>query len=226
MTAPVDGRAGILVRIFAAVCAIAICIPSARAWTSAAYFPVVRSVHQDAIQQVLGKSGLRPEQLQALSVMQSIVDKNQAAGQSDEHAMTGIETPSQWNSVDAQRRVFISRSNEIVAGALEQAIADRQAGRDVDAMAPLGVALHILEDATSPAHEGFQTWPFDVSWFQEANHIRQEYFYPTDTGSDSLKSHLESVVRFAYCVYLGSGQVPASYFDAQGRLALSGTCAH
>lgn len=45
-----------------------------------------------------------------------------------------------------------------------------------------GKGLHSLQDATSPAHAGFQPWVTNPSRLMEVRHIAQELFYP---GMDS-----------------------------------------
>jgi hypothetical protein len=46
----------------------------------------------------------------------------------------------------------------------------------------LGVALHTLQDATSPAHAGFQIWTGKESLTEQISHVTQELMYP---GKDS-----------------------------------------
>ena len=41
-----------------------------------------------------------------------------------------------------------------------------------------GVGLHVLQDATSPAHSGFQIWTGNESLIEQARHVAKELFYP------------------------------------------------
>lgn len=53
----------------------------------------------------------------------------------------------------------------------------------------LGVALHAIQDATSPAHGGFQEWTGEESDMDEVNHVVQEYSYP------GINSNLQKVTN-------------------------------
>ncbi|CAG5010771.1 hypothetical protein DYBT9275_04810 [Dyadobacter sp. CECT 9275] len=55
-------------------------------------------------------------------------------------------------------------------------------GKIYDAYFEFGVGLHALQEATSPAHSGFQHWGDNVSATRVVGHVRQEMFYP---GSNS-----------------------------------------
>lgn len=41
-----------------------------------------------------------------------------------------------------------------------------------------GIGLHTIQDATSPAHGGFQVWTGHEDWKQEAAHVLKEFLYP------------------------------------------------
>ncbi len=47
----------------------------------------------------------------------------------------------------------------------------------------LGVALHTLQDATSPAHGGFQLWTGKETKEEEIDHVSQELFYPGENSN-------------------------------------------
>lgn len=53
----------------------------------------------------------------------------------------------------------------------------------------LGVALHPIQDATSPVHGGFQAWTGEESDLDEVNHVVQEYSYP------GINSNLQKVTN-------------------------------
>jgi hypothetical protein len=55
-------------------------------------------------------------------------------------------------------------------------------GKEYDAYFQLGVGLHVLQDATSPAHGGFQEWNGDENIFELIKHVFKELKYP---GKDS-----------------------------------------
>jgi hypothetical protein len=51
------------------------------------------------------------------------------------------------------------------------------------------LALHTLQDATSPAHGGFQLWSGRESYQEEAAHVLKELQYP------GLNSNLQRVTN-------------------------------
>jgi hypothetical protein len=123
---------------------------AACAWSSKNY-PMFQEVHQLAIKNVLG-STLNATALQQLQDEQDAVDRDQAAANSDKHAMTGITAAGQ--NVAAQKQQYIAKAETLVRKDLELAIQSRTSpnGDSGKAMAALGQAIHALEDATSPVH--------------------------------------------------------------------------
>jgi hypothetical protein len=71
------------------------------------------------------------------------------------------------NDADA----FVRKQFEIAKNLLIQ-------GKIEDAYFQFGIGLHTLQDATSPAHAGFQSWSDHETKTQLFNHIKQELFYP------------------------------------------------
>jgi len=62
-----------------------------------------------------------------------------------------------------------------------------KAGDIKDAYFIFGIGLHVLQDATSPAHGGFQPWGSNEGLGQEIMHVTQEYTYP------GVNSNLQNV---------------------------------
>jgi len=188
----------------------------AGAWSSKD-FPLFDPVHQMAIQNVL-KNLVSAQDLTALMDQQAVVDQDQNANQSFEHAMTGIENANQKPAV--QRQLYIQKTEDFISRNLADAIAKRKAGARPAAMIALGTALHPLQDATSPVHEDFQPWRFDESWIAATQHISQERFYPDDSMSPGYRARLEGVVRWAYDIYIEKAPMPHQFFDASGALQI------
>ena len=46
-----------------------------------------------------------------------------------------------------------------------------------------GLGLHTLQDATSPAHSGFQEWRNDLSIIEKWNHVKVELRYPGENSN-------------------------------------------
>ncbi|WP_430406827.1 hypothetical protein [Fluviicola sp.] len=51
-------------------------------------------------------------------------------------------------------------------------------GNKEKALFILGVALHAIQDATSPSHGGFQEWTGHENNWEKAGHLGGELFYP------------------------------------------------
>ena len=190
----------------------------AAAWTSV-QSPVTSAVHQKAIENVLGKQ-LDPSALVVLENEQALVDKDQKPAQSAEHAMTGIVDGSHFETTE--RPLYIAAAEMLLRGDFVNAITARKSGNVAAALPALGKALHILEDSTSPAHRGFQTWAYNEGIIGSAVHVFKERNYPTDKSSDKYQSHLEGVVQYGYDIYMERKPMPPHFFNpTSGQLLLA-----
>ena len=73
----------------------------------------------------------------------------------------------------------------------------------------IGNVIHLLQDATSPAHTGFQPWDGDT-WSEAAyQHVERENF---DPGADSA---LAAATLNAWG-YLDAAQLPEDFFNGLG----------
>ena len=190
------------------------CATSCLAWSSK-QFPLFDPVHQMAIEKVVG-SLVSADDLAELKRQQVVVDQDQKAVESFEHAMTGLE--SKDDTLEAKRPVFIALTEKFIADNLTDAIAKRKSGDLRGAMTPLGKAMHALEDATSPAHEGFQPWHDNESYYEIAQHISRERLYPNDTGPDGRRAKLEGAVRLIFDIFIGKLDMPDHFFNTDGTL--------
>lgn len=59
----------------------------------------------------------------------------------------------------------------------------KEAGKEYEAYFWFGIGLHTLQDATSPAHSGFQSWGDHVSMSRQIAHVLKEKFYPGKTSN-------------------------------------------
>ena len=171
---------------------------------------VVQPVHQDAIRIVLGAS-VTPEQLQVLVDRQTYMDTFQHPEDQPLHAMNGL-------GQDRGRSIQVA--NRFVAEEMKQARAEW--GKSPEAFEHLGNLLHTLQDATSPAHSGFQTY-YD-GFPLNAIHGAREAIYPVDKQDRAL---LEGATRWGYDMAAGKAPVPDHFFDAKtGQLALPDRYTH
>ena len=133
------------------------------AWASQAGF----YVHQRATYQVIGINLSRSEN-KILADAQVYADgaQFQNGESSYRHAMSGPgQTPDEARA----------QANEFVRGQFEKAWA---AESREDALFQFGIALHALQDATSPSHEGFQQWTGHETRGQQIQHARKELINP------------------------------------------------
>lgn len=82
-------------------------------------------------------------------------------------------------------------------------------------------ALHTLEDATSPSHEGFQSWNQNESPFLILQHCMAERLYPDGDGQQGYRARLEGSVQWGYDIFTGKTPMPAAFFaSGTGTLLL------
>jgi hypothetical protein len=192
------------------------------AWTSVSG-PLTDDIHQKAIDRVL--TSMSAADRKVLEDQQPLVDKDQEPLQSAEHAMTGIDKAGE---VDAEeKKNYIGLCEALVQKELMAAIDARKANNLQAALPALGKAMHILEDATSPAHREFQIWSYNFGIWEMARHVFQERVYPDDSTPDRYQSHLEGVVQYTYDIYTEKIPMPARFFDpASGALLLPTSYLH
>jgi hypothetical protein len=186
----------------------------AQAWTSAKG-PWSDDIHQMAIDRVLGNL-LSDASRQILKDDQTLIDKDQSAEQSAEHSMTGMTGDGQVEAT--QRAAYIAKTEQLLALNFKAAIDSRKAGNEPQAMHALARTLHALEDATSPAHSGFQVWSSNFGLWEMAMHVFKERSYPSDDGTHNYKTKLEAAVLYAYNLYLEKTPPPAHFFSGDGCL--------
>lgn len=124
-------------------------------------------VHQAAIERVIGPHVSKAE-LAVLKRSQAIADAKQYQGgdSSFRHAMRS------GNQTVAEARAM---ANQFVRSQFEKAWS---APTREQALIEFGVGLHALQDATSPAHTGFQQWTGEETWGETLGHIRSELYDP------------------------------------------------
>lgn len=124
------------------------------------------------------------------------VDEHQSLRDSYMHAMR-----APFQSKATARR----RANGFVRGhllAAERLLCDCQPHWD-QALYEFGTALHTVQDATSPAHAGFQTWFGFWNPIRAYLHVRKEGF---DPGPDS---GLDDATIWLWTFFVCKDQAPA-----------------
>jgi RHS repeat-associated protein len=165
-------------------------------WSSMWIPFIAEPVHQMAIDNVL-RGVVSDRGLQILKETQTGVDELQRAEEQPLHAMNG-------EGQDRERS--IAQANRYVA---EKLTAAKDRFGSWSGYVLLGSAIHTLQDATSPSHEGFQTYhdhyPDDVF------HSLLERHYPA-AGTEDRKL-LEGATRWAYDIAAGKAAMPDHFFD-------------
>ena len=190
------------------------CYDSFGLWTtSSSFFLVVPDglplTHQNSIRRSI--SGLTEHDYDILDAATLEVDARQETTYSYRHAM---RAPGQ--TIDEAKY----RSNDYVRGNLFVAQTYLCCPIDRDkALHYFGLALHTIQDATSPVHTGFLEWKgiWGVQEIFEAGfHIAGENFDP------GLGSRLDKATALLWTTYFkcykdaGAGHFPNNFFDGLG----------
>jgi hypothetical protein len=139
--------------------------------------------------------------------------------------MTGITEAGQNEAT--QRIYYIALSEDLIHEALRSAIAAKRLNKNKEALTALGKAIHALQDATSPAHCGFQVWSYSFGIWEMARHVLSERVYPDDSTTKRYESHLEGAVQYAYDIYKENQPLPGHFFDSiHGQLILPDSYLH
>ena len=88
-----------------------------------------------------------------------------------------------------QRNPELARqdANEFVRSQFRTAWEAQEAGDDRRALHEFGLALHALQDSTSPMHHGFQLWTGNESWPDKIGHGYDERIDP-GSGSELYRA--------------------------------------
>ncbi|HTD40144.1 MAG TPA: RHS repeat-associated core domain-containing protein, partial [Mucilaginibacter sp.] len=161
--------------------------PTAPPWASKGPF----KVHQRANANGINRNGkaknreekkLRDLEIRGLNEGTVWADKkeHQIASWDFLHGMTPSE---------AVRGTFVNLANEAIRAYYAKALMYLESGDTEQAYKWLGVAIHPLQDATSPAHSGFQVWRGDGT-DDENGHVEKELDYP------GINSNLQKVTNY------------------------------
>jgi RHS repeat-associated protein len=101
---------------------------------------------------------------------------NQTANRSYMHAMRNGDT-------NETRASACQKSNAFIQKVASKALAEKRKGNMHHALFYFAVALHTMQDSTSPSHRGFQPWSDHVGKEEELEHVTKEMIYP-GKGSD------------------------------------------
>lgn len=176
-------------------------VNTAAAWPSKPGF----NVHQRAVGRALFNK-LPASDIRMLqdAVKEADNAEYQTKEMSHRHAMTqeGLTKP--------QARKM---ANDFVRSELETARRFQAAGNRPEALRHLGFAMHAMQDATSPAHQGFQVYHGDHGAIPLAKlgvHVVEELHDP------GPKSNLDKATEKAYKYFTGELPMPKDFFAGLG----------
>jgi RHS repeat-associated protein len=166
-------------------------------WPSTFWLPV----HQQSIDRALpGVSASRREGLK-VAVEEADSAEFQTSQMAFRHGMRGP------GETEGRAR---SEANAFIRSEIEQAQNYEKMGADADAMAHLGLAMHALQDATSPAHEGFQEWR--TEWNSYAS-LHAEIHGSKERKPDAeQRGRLDRATRDSWDYFTGKKEMPADFF--------------
>lgn len=98
-------------------------------------------------------------------------------------------------------------ANAFVRAQFDKAFALKAEGNEEQALFEFGVGLHVLQDATSPSHGGFQEWTGKEGLWKTVVHVFEELFYP------GYKSNLQKVTNQALEWYKTESLPEGNLFD-------------
>jgi RHS repeat-associated protein len=111
---------------------------------------------------------------------------------------------SSGNNVNKSKK----QADEFVRKQFKAARKSLNKGDIENAYFELGVALHTLQDATSPAHGGFQIWTGEENLLEEIDHVSQEVAYPGTT------SNLQGITIWFLDIFESGSELPSgNIFD-------------
>ena len=108
----------------------------------------------------------------------SDADDHQTGKYSYMHAMSDNDPDAKQTPDQAK-----TQADQYVRAQLEKGKLLLKQGKVYEAYLEFGKGLHTLQDATSPAHGGFQPWSSHPGALQIINHITQELWYPGEQSN-------------------------------------------
>jgi len=166
------------------------------------------TTHENAIHRAI--PGLTAADYDILDAAQVEVDESQGTALSYEHAMRdGLANQSVSQARDLANQ-FVRQHLILARKLLCKCPSDRK-----EALHMFGMALHTIQDFTSPAHTGFQPWNGDGSGHRSEAivHLMKEDYDP------GAGSQLDSATAWLWTFFAcppSAPQLPTDYFSALG----------
>jgi len=164
------------------------------AWASQSLLGIPFHVHQEANQRALAVMGAASKDINVINSATVHIDspQYQDAWWAHIHAMSAPYESAEsaaWRADDFVREKFKAAWEYKAKGDLKRSLFE------------FGLALHTLQDSTSPSHRNFPTWSGEEDALARVRHAWSESTYPGDN------SDLYRITQQAYKWYL-SGKLP------------------
>jgi RHS repeat-associated protein len=168
--------------------------------------------HQNSIERAI--PGLTREEYDILDRATREVDEDQSVGNSFMHAMrAGAHNGKPEQSIEdakTEANAFVTEHLNMARILLCPCAPDR-----TEALHQFGLALHTIQDATSPAHTGFQVWNgIKGHWLEALAHIHKEDYDPGATSQ--LDKATAWFWTFFRCPLFGGPTPPSDFFANLG----------
>ena len=165
-------------------------------WTSKSIFKVHQKANENAVNQASWKFYDQKHKKARIKAMDDGTEeaddsKNQTGEKSYMHSMRNLDKKQSVEDANLLANIYVRL--------FWRAAREYQAKGDEDmAYKMLGEAIHPLQDATSPAHNGFQGWGDNVSDDDKARHVLKEFRYPGN------QSNLQSITNQYVNLFMNS----------------------
>lgn len=138
--------------------------------------------------------GLSPIERRTLLLQQEWIDKDQANEVQFKHSLSipGQQPLEAWKLANDFTRNEIAAARDL-----------ENAGQHVEALKRLSNAIHTMQDATSPAHKGFQQYDNNWSWSKKIEHYQRE----TNPSVGELRE-LDAATRRAWEFFKSNQPLP------------------
>lgn len=169
-------------------------------WPTKREYGVGGPFHQNAIDRAL--NFLPSSEREYLKFMQVVADLDQSEAGSFKHAMTvaSLGMNRSWSKADCYVRDLMIR-----------AMALEKNGQHLAALRLFAMALHTVQDATSPAHYLSQVWhdPYSggaLAKDEAYRHVMMENFDP------GAGSELDRATLWMWNIFAGKAEMPTDFF--------------
>ncbi|QDK24726.1 hypothetical protein FHG67_07215 [Leptospira weilii] len=182
-------------------------------WSSKEIFDMFEPIHQDAVGNVLTGKTLK-SLIEKIQNQQVIIDELQGDEDLHKHANTPKGGDKAHEIANAE--AFVQENLTKAKAIIQEKGWNRLSANDINNLGEaMGNVIHVLTDATSPSHQGFQEFD-NHSWnkyFKALEHVSKERFYPIEGSLERAK--LEGSVKWVFDIVTGNTKTPEKFFNSE-----------